>query len=204
MGSQNTSGKTFADIIDEVRSDVNDYRTPYFADDGEMLDWLNQAHAQAAKDSSSIQDTETIDLVANQLEYAVTSKYYRLHAVLYVNSASEKKALIKGSPSEVGHIHDVLEPVKYYEFDGKIGVYPTLSSITTETVEVYLSKRVEPDKALTDTIETPAMLDNALVWYVSAMWDFKRKKYSAHAQSMARFEAEIYKARTEFFPGFDE
>lgn len=204
MGATDVSGNTFADLIASARYDVNDTRSPYFADDNEMLDWAERGHSQAAKDSASIQDTESIDLIDDTLEYQVVSAYHRLHAVQYIDADGNRKALIKGTPAEVGHVHDVLEPIKYYEFEDKLGVYPVLASKTTETVRVYLSKQATISVDLTDTIETPAVLDNAIIAYIVAMWERKRKHYSASAQAMAFFDAEVYKARTEFYPGFNE
>ena len=97
-----------------------------------------------------------------------------------------------------------MEPIKYYEFEDKIGVYPVLASITTETVRVYLSKQATIGVSLTSSIETPAILDTAIISFIAAMWERKRKHYAASAQAMAFFDAEVYKARTEFYPGFNE
>lgn len=204
MGATDVSGKTFAELITSARYDVNDTKSPYFADDDEMLDWADRGHAQAAKDSASIQDVESIDLIASTLEYQFTTAYHRIHAVQYLDASSNRKALMKGTPAEVGHVYDVSEPVKYYEFEDKLGIYPVLASKTTETVRVYLSKQATIGVALTDAVETPAILDNALIAYIVAMWERKRKHYSAYAQAMAFFDAEVYKARTEFYPGFNE
>jgi hypothetical protein len=202
MGSQEISDKTFADIILAARYKSNDNESPYFSDDDEMLEWANEGHRQAALDSACIQATEQIDLTSNVIEYDIVNAYHRIHSVVY-KVGNNYKALIKGSPARIGHIAND-EPVEYYEFDGKLGVYPALSDRTTEVVKLYESKRTFPDRELTDNLETPSLLDNGIMWFIIAQHHWKDKKFSAHAQAMAKFDAEVYKARTEFYPGFSE
>jgi hypothetical protein len=195
-GPQETSSTTASTIITNARYLLNDNESPYNFDDSWMLQWLNDAVAKVPKRSRGYQATENIDLIASQLEYTPTQDYTSIEAVVYLNADGLRKALERGSPAELGKIYDVQEPVKWYEFNGKIGIYPLLSSVTTEKVTVYMN--VRPDAlAITDTIETPAIFDTALTWYIVAQALWQDRKYTASQQAMARFDNELYQARVE-------
>ena len=194
--AQTASGKTAAEIIAEVRNDVNDDATPYFADDIEMLQWLNEGRFYICMDGHGLQTAENIDLVASTVEYTPTNDYAKIVAVQYIDANNDTKALKRGGPFDVGLVVDNDEPDFWYEWDGKVGVYPVLSSVSTEKVRVF--EIITPDDlSLTDSIDTPGIFDQALKKYVRGMFYWKDAKYATKAHAMGEFQEEMAKSRIE-------
>lgn len=198
MGTQQTSSSTVEDIVGKARGILNDISTPYYflETSNEVIGWCQDALLKVARHSHGPQETEDINLLADTLEYTITSNYVDVEAVLYINSSGTKKALIEGHPRSVGQVEDVNEPVYWYDWDGQLGIFPTLSAVTTQKVTAYLISR--PSVTLmTDSITTPAIYDTCLALYIAAMAKFKDAKYSSAAQLMGMCERELYKERIE-------
>lgn len=198
MATQQTSSSTVADIINLARGLLNDSSSPYFFIDtaAETIGWVQGALLKVCRHSHGPQATESKNLLADTLEYAISSNYVAVDAVQYTNASGTRKALKRGSPAMVGKVEDPGEPVYWYDFDGKLGVFPTKSIITTETVTIYLIDRPEVDDTA-DTITTPAIYDMALAYYVSSMAKMKDRKFASANQFMAMCERELYKDRVE-------
>lgn len=194
--AQTTSGKTAAEIIAEVRYDVNDSVAPYFASDTEMLQWLNEGRFNVCMDGNALQTAENIDLIADTVEYTPSNEYMKIVAVHYVNASSQTKALKPGSLSQVGMVIDNDEPDYWYDFDGKVGIFPSISSVTTEKVRVFEIPAID-DLSLTDSIDTPEIFDSALRKYIAKKFYWKDAKYATSANAGGNFDGEVAKSRIE-------
>jgi hypothetical protein len=182
---QTPSGKTTTDIITAARYDVNDSNTSgYFASDAEMLQWLNEGRIAISKLGRGLQTTESIDLVADTMEYTPANNYITIFAVQYVDSSGNVIALTNGAPSKVGKELTCDFPEFWYEFDGKVSVYPTLSSVTTETVKLF-EVPIVSDLTSGEDIDTPADVDAELIAYIVGKHMFKDAKWASSAQVMA-------------------
>ena len=149
--SQQTSSTTAAEIIDDVETLLNDTDNRMWTA-GELLQWLNDGMVDIVSRSQCLQTTETIELVSNQLEYTITSTYHSIKGVHYIDQDAGIKALIKGSPMSVGLVEDVDEPVYWYDWAGKIGVYPvdTITPTVTDTEITFAFVDSNPD-TITDS-----------------------------------------------------
>ena len=177
-GSQQTSSTTADTIIDNARSYLNQDDvsgvTP-FCSDAQMLVWLNDGMVDLTTLGLSGQSTEAITLVADTIEYSITSSYTKVVAVFYVDSDSKEKALKQGNVWSVGRTEadgmpaaDVT-PVFWYEWAGKIGVYPPLAAVsgTTETINVKYVVRPAALATSGAAVTTPALYDTALTLYIA-------------------------------------
>jgi hypothetical protein len=149
--SQQTSTTTAQTIVDNVETLLNDTDNRMWTE-GELLQWLNDGMVDIVSRSQCLQTTETIELVSNQLEYAVTSTYLTVKAVQYIDSDAGRKALLKGSPMSVGLVEDVDEPVYWYDWAGKIGAYPvdSITPTATDTQITFAFVDSDPD-TITDS-----------------------------------------------------
>ena len=190
--SQQTSSTTAATIIDRAESLVNDTDND-LSSTAEMLVWLNDGMVDIASRTHCLEATESIDLATSTLEYSVTSTYLTVKAVLYVDSDGNSWALKKGSPASVGQNVAADAPQYWYDWAGKIGVYPTITR-TTETITVYYITR---PTAITssDNITIPAIYDNALTLYVAAQAHFKDRQTGRYAQLMGLYLQELARLR---------
>jgi hypothetical protein len=201
--SQNTSSTTAATIITQVRYVLNEAATEAeFWDDAELLRWINDGLEDIAAKAHCLENTESISLIASTIEYSIVSTtYIAVKAVHYIDASSNSIALRKGTPEMVGRLQEDWDtspsPTFWYDWNGKIGIYPTLSSVTTETVTLYL---VEMPAAVASggTVPTPKIFDNALRAYVISRAYFKDRQYAKSGQWMAVYESEINRYRQDF------
>ncbi len=182
--SQETSGTSAQSIINDAKALLNGSDDAIF-NDTEMLQWLNDGQIDIAARSQCLQTTESKTLIANTIEYTITANYATVKAVTYTNASGAVAGLEIGSPSELGRL-SVSVPVKYYEWDRKIGVYPPLSSVTTETVTLYLIQRPTAI-TISDNITVPAIYDKALTDYIVAQSLWKDRQTGRYAQMMQSY-----------------
>lgn len=190
-GSQQTSSTTGTAMIALARDDYNDTGTNQF-DDTDILQYINDGMVDIAIKAHCYETNETIALLANTVEYAITAQYTEIKAVQYFNGVSYF-GLKKGAPGNIGLSTDEADtdaPAFWYEFNGKIGIYPVLSSVTTQTVILYLARR---PSAITagQTITTPAIYDNALKFYIVGRMALKDKNTALYAALMGQYEKEL-------------
>ena len=112
----------------------------------------------------------------------------------YVDANSVITALRKGSPQSVGHGGGGRNTPQYwYEWNGKVGVYPTFTR-TTETITVYYIERPTAI-ASTTNVSTPHIYDTALTLYIAAQAWLKDLKPAKYLQVMALYDAELQRVR---------
>lgn len=193
--SQQTSSTTASTIIDNAESIVNDSDNDIVSA-AEMLVWLNDGMIDIASRSHCLETTESVTLLASTIEYTITSTYTTVKAVQYVDASGNTYALKKGSPGSVGQNTAITQPTYWYDWGGKIGVYPALSSVTTETVTLYLITR---PTAITsgDNVTTPALYDTALTYYVAAHAFLKDRQTGRYAQLMSMYLQEMAQIRAD-------
>jgi hypothetical protein len=105
---------------------------------------------------------------------------------------------MQGNPNSVGHVPGISEtgePVWWYDWAGKLGVYPTPNaSVSGNSVYVYYIKR--PSTAtLTSGVSVPAHFDKALTLYVvtQALYVDKRYDLGAYFENKYKEELALYR-----------
>jgi hypothetical protein len=198
MGTQQTSGVLASEIITQVRANINE-ATAEFWSDADLLQWVNDGIKDIAKKTSCYQTIESIDLVASQVEYTITTtNYIKVDAVHYV-SPNKTSALQLSSPNLVGRVEDVEEPEYYYDWAGKIGAFPVLPTRTTETLNLYIVPM--PATIISSAaIPTPEPYDLALVYYVTARAWWRDRQMAKWAQAMAAYDAELQRLKVSLVP----
>ncbi len=197
-GSQQTSSTPASTIITNARYYLNEEAgaANEFFSDTELLRWVNDGMRDIAAKSHCTETTESVDLAADTVEYSLTTNYIAVKGVVYINADGESLGLLEGNVRSIGE-PDSEEPAYWYEYAGKVGVYPALASRTTETVTVYLVTRPSDISSSAD-ITTPAVYDTALTLYVVAQGFLKDRKFGSYAQIMSLYQGEIDRYRAEF------
>ena len=189
-GSQYVSSTTADEIITQARYLVNE-PTASFWNGTEMLQWVNDGILDIVSKTWCLGQTEAITLVADTLEYTLASDYITI-ITAHLTLAGVTKALLKGHPAMVGHVQNPSEIVYWYEWDGKIGLYPTMSDVTGYTCSCY-QVAVPSVLTITDNSPLPAWFDDPLTTYVVAMALFKDNEMGTYQTAMAKYEQEIGK-----------
>jgi len=197
-GPQSASSTTGTDMIARARVYLDEPAASLRKwTEAELLQFLNAGMVDIAARTHCYQDTEDIDLVADTVEYTPTEDYISIIAII-VNPASGKSwGLQKGNIRSQGEQISDDSPQYWYEFAGKIGVYPAYSSVTTESVTVYLAKY--PDAIVAGSnVLTPAVFDRALVYYITAQALLKDKRPQEAANYLTLYQQELDRYRDDF------
>lgn len=191
-GSQTVSSTTGTAMIALVRADYNDTTTNYFSA-AEMLQFLNDGTQDIAVKTHCYQSTENISLVADTVEYSIVTDYIEIMGVKYNPASGAAIALKRGKQPLVGLTKEEFDkdtPVFWYEFGNKIGAYPALSAVTTETITLYVAKRPAAIAA-GSAVPTPAIYDTALKYYMLARMALKDKNTGLYQSLMSQYDKEL-------------
>jgi hypothetical protein len=196
-GSQATSSTAASTIITNARyylnEDVADFWTA-----AELLVWVNDGIVDVAGKTRAMESTEDITLVTDTLEYTLSNDYITIAGAIYISGTTYYKGLKRGSVKDVGHFEDIDEPEYYYEWNGKVGIYPLAESATTgDTVTIYLVER--PSAVTVDqNVPTPAHYDKALTLYVAAQGFLKDRQIGRYKNLMDLYHAELERYRADY------
>jgi len=127
-GSQQTSSTLASTIITNARYYLNEATASFWAD-AELLVWVNQGTMDIVGRTRCLESSEAVTLLANIVEYTVTGPYIDISTVIYTDVNGVKKGLVRKNPQSIAHSTDI-DPTWWYEWDGKIGIFPTLSLVT--------------------------------------------------------------------------
>jgi hypothetical protein len=191
-GSQQTSSTLASTIISDVRSDYGDATLNNFSA-AEMLEYLNEGMVDLVNKSHCLEDTESVNLIADTIEYTLSTAFIEVLAVQYNDAGGAVYGLKKGDPSMVGlksDEGDIDGPQFWYEFEGKVGIYPALSSVTTETCTVYLVKR-PVDIASNAAITIPSIYETALKLYMLGRMALKDRNVEMYQAVMSQYSSEL-------------
>lgn len=195
-GPTQVSTMTAGGVIEDVRAYLNE-DTEDFYKDAQLLQWINDGQQDIAAKALCTEVTEDISLTPNTIEYTPTTDYIAVLAAIYTNASGVKEALKPSNIRSVGE-EDSTVPGYFYDFGGKVGVYPALTSVTSESVTFYFVQR---PSVLTqgDTISIPALYTKALTLYVVSQAMIRDKRdwtsiYNAYLQEIAQYRQNLSSA----------
>ncbi len=199
--TQSVSDTTAASAITKIRYYINEPVESTWSDT-EILGWINDAQTDIVSRTQCLETKEQLALVAYQTEYLITSSYIAVTAVHYSPTDNVAKGLIRGHMSQTGHtgIQGTSEPNRWYEWNGKVGIYPVLTSVSTEKIRVFL---VGAPTDLTSTgavsyISTPRIYDHSVYLYAAAQAFLKTGQYAKSGRLLAEYYAELDRFRQDY------
>lgn len=165
---QQTSGVTAQTIINDARKLLNE-TTPDFWVDTSMLSYLNMGIKDASAKTGCLDTAYTMSLLNGVTEYSVSSgvSFYKVKTVVYQSGATTWQGLRMGNPQSIGNITSAKQPVFWYPNGNNVVIYPPPET-SGNTLYAMLSQRVTSID-ISSTIPTPAIYDQALVYYVVSM-----------------------------------
>lgn len=194
--SQYTSSTQATDFITYARYLVNE-PTASFWNDTEMLRWLNEGILNIVARTWCLGAKESITLANDTLEYTFSNDYITLATVHLTDADGNIKALLQGHPSNVGHVPDPGEIVYYYEWDGNIGLYPTMSDVTSYTCSAY-QVPVPSVLGTADNSPLPAWFDEILVNFMIAKALFKDNEIGTAQVTYKMYEEQLSQYTRDF------
>ncbi len=197
---QNTSSTTGTVAITRARQILNE-TTPGFWDDTELLQWCNDAIKDLCNRTFCYQATETISLLADTIEYTPTNDYIKIVAVQLTDASGKVWALKPSNPASVGlapvNLLGMTDPMYWYEFSGKVGVFPAYTAVTSQSIEVFEAKQPAVIAA-SGYLPTPAVFDTAIVHYMVGMALVKDRKSEFSKGFLSSYEATADRFRPDF------
>jgi len=198
-GSQQASTTLASTIITNARAYLNEESTAdtLFWSDAELLVWLNDGLVDLVTRSRCLEATEEVTLVSGTLEYSLSNAYIGITGAIY-SDGSAYKALRMGDIREAGHAESDSGPEFWYEWNGKVGIYPIATSTTAgDTVAFYLIERPTAITAAT-AVPTPAYYDHILTMYIVAQAYMKDTKVDMAASWIGEYYKAIDRFRADY------
>jgi len=189
-GSQYASGVLGTEIITYARYLINE-PTASFWNDVEMLRWINEGILDIVTRTWCLGQTEAVTLANDTLEFTLAQDYITVVTVhLTETSSGNVKALLRGHPAAVGHVQDPSEIVYWYEFDNKLGLYPTMSDTSGHTCSCY-QVSVPSVISAAEAVPLPAWFDDSLTNFVISKALFKDNEVGTAKSAMQDYEKVI-------------
>ena len=165
-GSQTVSSTTASDIINNAEVYLNDTANDFWSA-AELLVLLNDGALDIVSRTRCLEGSESINLTNGTIEYSVTGPYIAITAVLYDDGEADPKWLTRWLIRDFDNltIRDVGEPKYWYEWSGKVGVFPPVDTVDNETITVYYVSR-PTDVTSGQNVLVPAQYDKALTYYI--------------------------------------
>ena len=188
--------------MDRAKTALN-AKSSTFWSDLDLLRWTDEGVKEIQAFTHVMQDTATIELSGNTMEYAWTgvSDYMTIETVVYRSGASNNwafKGLEFTTIDIIGRTSDKGSPEHWYEWDGKIGIWPKpTSAYSGNSIFVYYNPLPDGVSSGTSPIETPAAFDGALIWYVVCQAKKKEKRFEDAAIYLARYEKVLDRFRVD-------
>ena len=195
----NTSSTLASTFITDIRSVLNESAsvTNPFWTDAEFLVWLNKAIIDVTARSKCTETTESIVLVQGQVEYILSTSYIDVVGVFY-NDGNVLKGLQQRKIKDVGLSEYSTTPLYWYEWNGKVGIYP-VADLTAEGTEVTVYLIPKPVAVTsTDLIPTPACFDELLILFVTARAWRKDSQPGKASEVMTEYIATVDRFRGDF------
>jgi len=203
---QSVSGVTAQTIIDRVKANLNTTSSAFWSD-LDLLRWMDEGVKEIQALTHAIQDTTTIELSGNTMEYSWTgvSNYMTVENVTYRSGASNAwsfKGLKKATVAIIGNTSDKGPPEYWYEWDNKIGVWPKpTDAYSGNSIFVYYAPIPDGVESGTSPIELPAMYDGPLIWYVTCFAKKREKRFEEAAVYMGRYNQILGRFRLDLVEG---
>ena len=196
-GNITTSQTSASTIIITARYYLNDENN--FWSDAEFLVWINQGTIDIVSRTQCLTAIlDDIDLIASTYEYTMPEDYLSIARIIYVDADGTLQGLAKRNLQAIGDIPALGQPGWWYEWAGKIGIYPALATVTSENIIVYYVSRPAKLTSTTENVLVPAQYDNALILYVVAQAMLKDRMFGSYNQIIGLYQAELDRYRFDF------
>uniref|UniRef100_A0A6M3XS62 Uncharacterized protein n=1 Tax=viral metagenome TaxID=1070528 RepID=A0A6M3XS62_9ZZZZ len=198
-GGGSTSGKTVANLITETRYILNESTASMWSD-AELTAWINDAVRNISARTHCLESGNTRHVLSSGTsEYSIGSNYIFVKGVIYQSGSTTFKALKRGKILDVGNMTGE-EPSSYYEFNGKVGIYPLVDSDNTSVSgnTIYILAVTLPDTLTSlSTIPTPAAYDRAIIYYVVSQALLKDNRDGRAQTFLNQYYSEIDRFRVD-------
>jgi hypothetical protein len=159
-GNQDVSSTLASTIITNARYYLNEPSTTFLSD-AEMLVFVNNGTMDIVARSKCLEGTEDISLIANTIEYAITGPYISVTRVVYNDVPRGTKKELEQTQKIVGRTREQ-EPSFWYEWEGKVGIYPVPVNITDANLAIGSTKTNVATEAITYYINGDAYTASAV------------------------------------------
>lgn len=197
-GPQTASSTTGTTMIAQARVYLDEASALKWTD-ATLLQFINDGMSDIASRTLCYQGTESVTFVANTTEYTPSTNYIKTIAVIVnpatgTSWAAKKRTISNRGDSESS---DCSSACFWYEFAGKIGIYPAFTSVTTQTATVYFAKKTTVITA-GQAVLTPAVFDRALIYYVVGQAFLADHRFSDASNYLNLYMQEIDRYRKDF------
>ena len=201
-GGATTSGKTAANLITETRYILNESASAEgkMWSDTEITAWINDAVRNIVNRAHCLESGITRHVLSSGTsEYAIGGSYIYVKGVIYQSGTTTYRALTRGKVLELGNVTGDA-PSSFYEFNGKVGIYPLKDSefTTVSGNTIYIIAVTLPSTLTSSsTIPTPSAYDRAIIYYVVSQALLKDNRDGRAKSFLDQYYSEIDRFRVD-------
>jgi hypothetical protein len=163
-----------SDIVTRVRRIFGDDAAVQVTND-DIIRWINDGQIEVVKhNEGALQNTSTINLVANQSSYALTSDILILRSLRYKYSdMTSYRALAYKSMQQFdesidgwdGTLYPAGYPVFFTQYNGVVTLFPTPDRAATGGLKVLFNAKPTDVVTIGDALSLPLIYHNTLLKY---------------------------------------
>ena len=196
-----TSGKTVSDIQTDIRRQFNEYTAVFLNDTSDLLDWINYATYDIVSKTHCMESDTAIALVSGTTEYSWSgvSDYITIKSIIYNNNNSNKiTGLLHADIQMLGNIRNTGEPKYWYDWNDKIGIYPTADAARSgHSIYIYYIPKPEEYESTGEPIYTPAIYDNTIINYCIYKAVMKDRRYQEAGNYLTEYNNTLQQYRVD-------
>jgi hypothetical protein len=197
-GTTETSSITAATIITKATQNLNAANDDFYTEAG-FLQWIDEAVREIVNLTDCLEAAAITKLLVDDLSwYDPAQTFLRVTTVEHDNADTaddhQVVTLDRVHKNQIGHGDESGRPTVYCVWNDQIEIWPiprTAQVGALKQLYIYTVTLPTGVTLTTSAIETPAFLDVALVYYVTAMGHFKNGKMSKGAAMMGLFDQRV-------------
>lgn len=160
--SEETSGVTAQDLIDDVRGDLSESQASRW-DDADLIRWADEAVTLIVTMTGCLDAGEALALEAGVSLYTISTSHYAIDYVVYdshvENSPERFHRLVLTSPKTESEEEEE-RPKMYWEENGQLAVWPIPNdTISGNSVVVYMTEKPTAITTASSGVSTPWFFD---------------------------------------------
>lgn len=168
--SLNTTTRTVAEVITEIRRTFGDEASVQVSDD-DIIRWINSAQREILIKNKILKAVGTSDVTANVSEYDITglnivsiqSIHFKGRKVDYMSFQEAEEYIVNSDPEKTS----TGDPIIWYEWGGMLNFYPVPKATEADALKIYYIP--EPATVtLNSTLTVPNAYFENVVQYVLA------------------------------------
>jgi len=158
-------GTTVSTLITKARRNINETSTTFHTD-ADFIAYCDEAQKYVVRETKCLESSSTSTSVSGTQNYALPNDCIAVRRITYDGKKVFSIDFIELDESELDETDLTGTPTSYYIWNDTIYFYP-IPGTSGKTIKIYYYNSPGTIDAATDTLETKAIYDDAIVCYMT-------------------------------------